>query len=263
MTRSSAGTDPVFHRRHRWLTVALLAHVPPLLALSMAVGGNRLGHALVETSVPLLGLWVIGLRASHQRLAASATTFGLLTASALVVHTTGGQPEAHFHFFLVVAAVALYRDLVVFGVAAAFVVVHHAALTLISPTSVFADPAVADQPVMWAVVHGSYIAAVAAVHAVGLRDVERASRETARLQADLEHAGEARANALALHDTVVQGLTATVYAQQVGRHDLAGDAAAAALTAAKRVVSDLLEGRPADRSTLVREDAALDRLSPP
>ena len=37
-------------------------------------------------------------------------TFGLMTASAMLVHLSGGYIELHFHFFVMIAVVVLYQD---------------------------------------------------------------------------------------------------------------------------------------------------------
>ena len=48
-----------------------------------------------------------------------------MTSSALVVHLSDGLIEAHFHFFVMVAVVALYQSWQPYLLALAFVVVHH------------------------------------------------------------------------------------------------------------------------------------------
>jgi len=66
--------------------------------------------------------------------------FGLVTASALLVHLAGGTIEMHFHFFVVVGLITLYQDWVPFGLALLYVVVHHGVLGSLAPTTVFSHP---------------------------------------------------------------------------------------------------------------------------
>jgi methyl-accepting chemotaxis protein len=53
---------------------------------------------------------VIATRARGRRVQAVAASLGLITSSAVVVHLSGGYIEAHFHFFVVTAVIALYQD---------------------------------------------------------------------------------------------------------------------------------------------------------
>ena len=56
-----------------------------------------------------------------------AASFGLITASAMLVHLSGGYIEAHFHFFVMIGVLTLYQDWVPFLVAIGYVVLHHGA----------------------------------------------------------------------------------------------------------------------------------------
>src|SRR5581483_2749835 len=63
-----------------------------------------------------------------RRLRAGFATLGLLTASAVLVHLSGGYVEFHFHFFITVALIALYEDWTAFLLAISYVVLEHGVL---------------------------------------------------------------------------------------------------------------------------------------
>jgi hypothetical protein len=88
---------------------------------------------------------VAALAASHpalgRRARSTAAVLGLVTASAVIVHLSGGVIEAHFHFFVMVGVITLYQDWLPFGLALGYVVVHHTMLGLLAPTEVFNHPA--------------------------------------------------------------------------------------------------------------------------
>ena len=71
---------------------------------------------------------------------------GLITASAVIVHLSGGVVEAHFHFFVMVGVITLYQDWLPFGLALGYVVVRHAVLGALTPAQVFNHPAAERAP---------------------------------------------------------------------------------------------------------------------
>src|SRR3954447_23501002 len=84
--------------RHRAICALLLAHLPGLAALGAVEGFGPLHIA--GDLVPLVVLSALAARPSGTQLARSMfSSLGLVTASAMTVHTTGGATEAHFHFF--------------------------------------------------------------------------------------------------------------------------------------------------------------------
>ena len=71
---------------------------------------------------------------------------GLITASAVIVHLSGGVVEAHLHFFVMAGVTTLYQDWLPFGLALAYVVVHHTVLGVLAPAQVFNHPAAQREP---------------------------------------------------------------------------------------------------------------------
>jgi diguanylate cyclase (GGDEF)-like protein len=159
-----------WRRRHRVMRALLWAHLPALVVLScFEVGFGTLHEA--AHGLPILAFALLsGVRASR-RVQSATVAAGLLTASATVVHTSGGQIEAHFHFFVVVSLLTLYEDWLPFGMAVAFVGVHHLVGGLLAPEQVFGT---ADHPLLRAAVHTGAIAAAALAGIVAWRANEDA-----------------------------------------------------------------------------------------
>src|SRR5262245_1837505 len=95
--------------RHRALIWLLWAHVVglPIVAL---LYGMTLPHALLEGAVPAVFGVLAELRLGGRRAQSLVVVLGLLSCSAVLVHITDGLIEAHFHFFVMVAALSLYED---------------------------------------------------------------------------------------------------------------------------------------------------------
>ncbi|MEA2367501.1 MAG: hypothetical protein QOH38_219, partial [Thermoleophilaceae bacterium] len=157
--------DDAWDRRHRAILWILWAHVVvlPLFALSRGFD--------VEASVlPVIPIALAGAAATStyagRRARSVAVVFGLLTASAVLVHAWNGQIEAHFHFFVMIAVLALYEDWLPFGLAVAYVVAEHGVLGAISPHSVYNH---GGNSWAWAGVHGFFVLGAVAANVVTWR----------------------------------------------------------------------------------------------
>lgn len=93
--------------RHRFVCIALAVHVPLVLGLALAAG-HSVAEAALETGL-VAGLLAVALLAPPRQVRSAAATLGLVTSSALLVRLND-VTEAHFHYFVVGAAVALYQD---------------------------------------------------------------------------------------------------------------------------------------------------------
>jgi methyl-accepting chemotaxis protein len=64
---------------------------------------------------------VFGRPAAHpaigRRARSAVAVLGPITASAVIVHLSGGVVEAHFHFFVMIRVITLYQDWLPFGLA--------------------------------------------------------------------------------------------------------------------------------------------------
>jgi len=158
----TGGTLPVdiWEIRHRGILTLLWLHVPALFLFALARGNSPV-RALLEAGVVALPA-IAAQRSIGQRLTTTVlTSVGLMTASAVLVHLSGGVIEAHFHFFVMVGVVVLYQDWRPFLIAISFVVLHHGAMGVLSPQDVYNHQAAWEHPWTWAAIHGGASLAVA------------------------------------------------------------------------------------------------------
>jgi len=185
----AGGTLPAaaFEARHRTVVVLLWLHVVALPAFAVA-RGYPLHHGALDT-LPIL---ICAIGATHRgfsmRGRASLGALGLVTCSAVFTHLWGGVTEAHFHFFVVVALLSLYEDWVPWGLAIAYVLLHHGVMGAIDPSSVYGAHSDAVQhPWKWAAIHATFITALAGVNLVSWRSNELARRGQSHARAELAH----------------------------------------------------------------------------
>jgi diguanylate cyclase (GGDEF)-like protein len=159
------------------MVVLLWLHAAGLPLVGALAGIGPL-HGLVEAGAVALAAVLAGRRRINRRLAAGIVAFGLFTASAVLVHLSGAYIEMHFHFFVMIAVVALYQDWIPFLVGLGYVVVHHGLIGTIAPTSVYNHPEAQLHPWRWAGIHGAFIlaASVAALINWRLKEEEYARR---------------------------------------------------------------------------------------
>ena len=82
-------------------------------------------------------LLVLGQVLRSQVARASAVSLGLMVGADVLVHVGGGLTDLHIWFYAMLALVALYQAWTPFLLAVGFVAVHHAAMSLWMPESVF------------------------------------------------------------------------------------------------------------------------------
>ncbi|MBB4660917.1 putative bifunctional diguanylate cyclase/phosphodiesterase [Conexibacter arvalis] len=160
LPHGSSLPDEVWRRRHAGLLALLWAHVPALFVFALASGVST-GHALLEL-VPIVSCAAVGHAERLGRSGrAAAVTIGLLTCSALLVHLWGGTIEAHFHYFVMVAALAAYEEWFPYLLAFGYVVLQHGLMGMMEPGSVYAHGEGDERsPWLWAAVNGGFIAAL-------------------------------------------------------------------------------------------------------
>ncbi len=165
--------DETWRRRHRVIVAIAWLHVPTIVGFGVWAG-STLDHALQEALVVAVAAFLAGRQTLGRTMRALMASFGLLTASAILVHLSGGAIEMHFHFFVVVPLLALYQDWVPFLGSVAYVVAHHLVIGVIDPGSVFSHPAGQQNPLLWSLIHGGFIAAVSLVSVVAWSMSQRA-----------------------------------------------------------------------------------------
>jgi diguanylate cyclase len=151
-----------------WL---LWTHVAGLTIFGLAMG-KTIGHMAFEGTL-MAGPAVIATAESvGLRMRMAAASFGLITASAMLVHLSNGVVEAHFHFFVMIGVLTLYQDWMAFGIAIGYVVVHHGLVGVIAPEQVYNHPDAIAHPWRWAMIHGAFVLAASAAHVVAWRTNE-------------------------------------------------------------------------------------------
>ena len=167
----------VWHRRHRALLTVLWLHAVGLTIFASLRGYEPI-HAL-EHGAPLVVLAVMAMLAKGNRRAAAAfVSLGLITSSALLVHSWNGVIEAHFHFFVMIALLTLYEDWFPFLLAAAYVVLHHGLVGVLDPGGVYNHPDAVAHPWKWAAIHGGFVVAAGTASVVTWRLNENVRAET-------------------------------------------------------------------------------------
>ncbi|HKQ00874.1 MAG TPA: GGDEF domain-containing protein, partial [Actinomycetes bacterium] len=85
-----------------------------------------------------------------------------------------------------IGVITLYQDWLPFGLALAYVVVHHSVLGLLAPHDVFNHAAAARSPWKWALLHGAFVLAASVASLVNWRLSEGQAVEISRLVSRLE-----------------------------------------------------------------------------
>ena len=194
LPRGNGPDDRAWDARHRGIVRLLWLHTVVLPLLSLAFG-DSLWHALTHgaaLAVPAL----LATRLPGRLPCAVMASFGLLTASALLVHATGGLTEAHFHFFVMISVVTLYEDWRTFLLAFAYVVGHHGLLGTLMPEDVFDHAGTTVAPWIWVAIHGGFVLAAGVANVVAWRANETATERRTRGARDRAEDAQLRLAAL-------------------------------------------------------------------
>jgi diguanylate cyclase (GGDEF)-like protein len=178
-------TPEVWARRHRGVVWLLWLHVAGVTGFAMA-RGRGVSHGLLEGSMVAVFALLATHPAAGRRARSAAAVVGLFTASAVLVHLSGGVVEMHFHFFVMIGVITLYQDWLPFGLGLAYVVAHHGVVGLLQPSDVYNHPAAVRAPLRWALIHGGFVLAASIAYLVNWRLSERQAIEIGRLVSRLE-----------------------------------------------------------------------------
>ncbi|MCW5798958.1 MAG: PAS domain S-box protein [Nitrospira sp.] len=150
--------EPAWSVRHRGILYILWLHVLglPLYGAYMDAGPSLYlgGGVLLATIAIAARLPVVS-----RRLQAAIATYGLVTASALLVHLSGGRIELHFHFFVMMSVIVLYQDWLPFLVGLQFIVIEHGIVGTLMPGMTYVHAEGQAHPWLWALIHGGFILA--------------------------------------------------------------------------------------------------------
>jgi PAS domain S-box-containing protein len=150
--------NDVWRRRHRGVVVLLWLHVIGLACFGV-LGRHGVVHSISEAALVAIAALVAVMPARSRRFRAGAASVGLVTASAILVHLSGGYIEMHFHFFVALIIISLYQDWVPFLLAIGYVVLEHGVLGMLDPTAVYNHPDGWAHPWKWAAIHGVFVLA--------------------------------------------------------------------------------------------------------
>ncbi|MEU4219953.1 EAL domain-containing protein [Actinoplanes sp. NPDC026623] len=162
-------------RRHRLLTLLLASSVIALTVFGYVHG--ELGAAWLLSVALILPCVVAAVLLPPRRLPSIFVAAGLTVACGGFVAMSGGLTEAHFSFFIAVAALSLYRDWTPFCVFLIGTTLHHAVFgTLVSNLTYDHHSAMAH-PWVWALLHGLAVLIAAAFQVVAWRLTEAEERQ--------------------------------------------------------------------------------------
>jgi diguanylate cyclase (GGDEF)-like protein/PAS domain S-box-containing protein len=130
------------------------------------VQGESALHAAVEAGIVAAIAFAASLALPGRTATSTITSFGLITSSAVLTHLSGGFIEFHFHFFIMLAVIALYQEWPPFLLSILYVAVQHTVVGVIDPHSVFNHPDAIANPWKWAGIHAMFISFACAVYVV-------------------------------------------------------------------------------------------------
>jgi len=156
----SGGSLPedVWRRRYSfllgltWFHAGIIALVGPVLGYSWEmspIAPFRDGfvlHTILEGGVVGFFAALGSFKRVGRTFQATAIAMGLMTASAVLVHLSGGYIEFHFHFFVMLTFLALLQDWIPYTLAILYVVLHHGIMGALWPEEVFNHAAAINAP---------------------------------------------------------------------------------------------------------------------
>ena len=182
LPKGDALAEPAWNSRHRGILSILWLHVlsVPMFGIYMEAspslylgGGGLLAFIAVAARLSVV----------RRRLQSAIATCGLMTASALLVHLSGGQIELHFHFFVMMSVIVLYQDWLPFLVGLQFIILDHGVVGTLMPDMVYGHAQGQTHPWTWALIHGGFILAECAALLYFWRVNELAQNEVRQSEA--------------------------------------------------------------------------------
>ncbi|WP_433795151.1 putative bifunctional diguanylate cyclase/phosphodiesterase [Actinoplanes sp. CA-252034] len=173
--------------RHRLLTV-LLALCMVFFTVFGVLRGAGAEELLVTDGLVLTGLMIATLL-KNRRVRSLAVALGYVAACGGFVIVCDGLTEAHFTFFILIPALALYRDWAPFGGFLVGTTLHHAGFGVIEADHTFGHHSAQQHPLVWALLHGAAVLCAASFQLVAWRfneiEEQRAEEHLSESQAQL------------------------------------------------------------------------------
>jgi diguanylate cyclase (GGDEF)-like protein/PAS domain S-box-containing protein len=180
-------SDEDWAGRHRLLTV-LLALCMVFLTVFGVLTGAHATELLITDGLVLPAL-VAAAVLRNRRVRSVAVALGFVAASGGFVALCHGLTEAHFAFFILIPALALYRDWAPFGGFLVGTTLHHAGFGVVEADHTFGHDSAQQHPLLWALLHGAAVLAAASFQLVAWRfneiEEQRAEEHLSESQAQL------------------------------------------------------------------------------
>jgi signal transduction histidine kinase len=194
LPRGGSVPEDVWESRHRGIRTLAWAHVPVLATI--AVIHSRVNVASLTLLLIAALLAAGGYGSTSQRVRSSSVTLSLLTSTALLIELFHGLIEMHFHFFVVIAVVAIYQSWTPYLLAIGFVLAHHLVMGIFMPMDVYNHPAAINNPVLFSIIHAGFVLAesIACLTYWKITEAAADSERTQRLRAEAMGENLARAN---------------------------------------------------------------------
>jgi diguanylate cyclase (GGDEF)-like protein/PAS domain S-box-containing protein len=184
-------------RRHGVILFIAWLHVIAVYTYGV-IAGYGVVHAGLEAGLVALFAGAAMLGGLGRDVRASLATLALVMSSAILVHLSGGVIEMHFHFFVVVAVVALYQSWMPFLMAIGFVLLHHGVVGVLDSSAVYNHADALAYPWKWAAIHALFIAGESAAALTTWKLNEKSLSGERLTRAELEHVVQDLAEAQAL-----------------------------------------------------------------
>ena len=226
--------------RHRAIVTILWLHIPAVVLFGFLRGYSP-AHVAIDAFLLVPYAVAAPMTRFSQVVRTMAATLGLLTSSAVLVHLAGGSTEMHFHFFVMIGVITLYQDWRPFLVGILFVTLHHGVIGTLDPRGAFNHAAAWNDPWKWAGIHALFILGASAAYITGWRYTELERKRAEDYGAKLAETALLQREALEINDNIVQGLVAIEAAMDFDDEQLARDALDSTMTAARSIVSGLLQ----------------------
>src|SRR5689334_19990087 len=190
--RGGSLPEDVWRRRHRfllglaWLHAVVIALVGPIAGYPLQSGVAAFFRDGTGNHTMLEGLIVacFALLASapiSRSYKATAVGLALMSASAILVHLSGGYIELHFHFFVMLTFLALYQDWMPYLIAIGYVLIHHGFVGAVWPQEVYNHAAAIQSPWTWAGIHAFFVAWASVGSVIAWRFSEAAFARTKQI----------------------------------------------------------------------------------
>ncbi len=168
LPRGGTLPEDIWRRRHHfllglaWFHAIVIALIGPVLGYPLRLEWSAFfqdgttNHTITEAAVVAF-FALLSLARRGRTFKATVVGLALMSASAILVHLSGGYIELHFHFFVMVVFLALYQDWAPYLIAIGYVALHHGLVGAIAPGEVYNHADAIAAPWKWAGIHAFFV----------------------------------------------------------------------------------------------------------